>query len=209
MVLSFFLDLLFPPNCVTCGSIGGFICQKCFNQMNFYDKPIDLQIQNSALDELHACTTYQKSGGDFIQTFKYRGTFAVAPTLGYMMHHTLPLLSELQTLIPVPLHRKRENERGFNQAEFLARELGKKRNLKVLNALQKVVATTPQAELDREKRLTHLTNCFSLKSNTSIEDKIVGIVDDVSTTGATLNECAKILKKHGAKKVIGIVFAHG
>lgn len=207
-MFEFFLDLIFPPACVTCDSIGGYICGRCYEQMYFYKDQVNIALDNPTLDQLFACTKYSGTGSNFIKTYKYQGAFSLAGIISEMMKEQMEV-SKVDILIPVPLHRRRERERGFNQSELLAKKLSKKWKLPFQKALSRTKATTPQAKLDREKRLVHLENVFTLLPKVSIEGKTIGLVDDVATTGTTLNECAKILKKYGAKKVIGIVFAHG
>jgi ComF family protein len=102
-------------------------------------------------------------------------------------------------IVPVPLHKKRLNFRGFNQSEVLAEEIFK--NTRIKN-------TEPQAQLKKIKRLTNVKNAFEIKPSAKINpEKIYLLLDDVCTTGSTINECAKILKKYGAKTVIGLTVA--
>lgn len=207
-MLDFFLDLIFPPACVTCDSIGGYICGKCYQNMHFYTQPVEIDLPKPSLDKLFSCTTYAKTGGDFIRTYKFEGAFALAPIISEIMKENM-LKPEVDVLIPVPLHTRRQRQRGFNQAERLAKNLSNRWKIPMHKALLRTKATTPQAELDRANRLTHLKNVFVLDPKISVAGKTIAIIDDVATTGTTLNECAKVLKKHKAKKVIGIVFAHG
>lgn len=118
-------------------------------------------------------------------------------------------------LVPVPLHRRRQNWRGFNQAEILAEILGKNLGVKVRSdILTRNKNTTPQAELEtREKRLNNITGAFEIKNPAEFSAggkiKTVVLIDDVSTTGATLEECARALKKAGVKQVYAITAARG
>lgn len=121
-------------------------------------------------------------------------------------------------LIPVPLHRRRQNWRGFNQAEILAETLAKELGIKTnAGILARTKNTSPQAELEtKEKRFQNIAGAFEIKNPASAswrtangKNKIVILIDDVSTTGATLNECARVLKKAGAKQVYAITAARG
>ncbi len=106
-------------------------------------------------------------------------------------------------MIPVPLDRKRRRERGFNQASVIAQMLkrsSRKNSIKVWDLLRKR-NTLPQSQLRREERLHHLKGAFSLKKRGSVRGKQVLLVDDIFTTGSTINECAKILKQDGAERV--------
>jgi ComF family protein len=120
-------------------------------------------------------------------------------------------------IVPVPLSRKNKRKRGFNQAELIARNLSDKwttsdvgqKNIRCLtNVLYKNRATISQVNMkDREKRLKNLKGTFSVKNKHLIKNSVVLVVDDVSTTGATINEARRALKLAGAKEVFGVVVA--
>jgi ComF family protein len=112
-------------------------------------------------------------------------------------------------LIPVPLHRGRLWDRGFNQAQLLANYVGQQLNYPVINALVRRKFTQPQFGLSRSSRQDNLQGAFRIRNNqkTALIGRTVLLVDDIVTTGATLNECAKILKQGGAKEVWGLVLA--
>lgn len=114
-------------------------------------------------------------------------------------------------IIPVPLHPQREKRRGYNQAELLGRELSIRLNIKIApRMLERSVKTKPQFELKKEERGKNIFGAFSvnLKFQKTLKGRRIILVDDISTTGSTLRECAKILKKSGAEKVLGITLAH-
>ena len=112
-------------------------------------------------------------------------------------------------LVPVPLHPKRKKERGYNQAHCLAEGVATVLSLPIEELLQRKFYTLPQAQLSREDRLKNLLNSFSLSQNSNTLNKKIILVDDVCSTGATLNECAKVLKSTDAKTVWGLVLARG
>ena len=114
-------------------------------------------------------------------------------------------------LVPVPLHKKRKNWRGFNHAELLAELLGKNSGIEVqADILARSKNTTPQVELEtREKRLNNIIGAFEVKNIIDSRNKIAVLIDDVSTTGATLEECARVLKEAGMKQVYAITAARG
>lgn len=122
------------------------------------------------------------------------------------------LIDDNWLVIPVPLHKRRLRWRGFNQTELLAEIICQEFKLVLENnILIRKKYTVPQAKLKRIKRLKNIQKAFDI--NKKYQDKITNtkilLVDDISTTGATLNECAKILKKYGAKEVWGIVLSRG
>jgi len=113
-------------------------------------------------------------------------------------------------LVPVPLTNKKKRKRGFNQAEGLGEELRKSLGIPLLkNCLLKIKETPPQIELQKEERLKAQKGVFLVKNKGEIKERKLLLVDDVYTTGATMEECAKVLKIAGAKEVWGVAIARG
>lgn len=113
-------------------------------------------------------------------------------------------------LIPVPLDKKRLRWRGFNQAEELAKGISKFLNIEILNnILIKTKETLPQVELSDEERKENIKGAFACQNQEKIKGRKILLVDDIYTTGSTMEECARVLKKAGAKEIIGIVVARG
>jgi len=108
--------------------------------------------------------------------------------------------------VSVPLHQKRLNLRGFNQSELIAKYVAKKLGLAYVDCIKRIRDTKPQVTLKRGERRENVLDSFECNSS-EIEDKKIVLIDDVSTTGATLSECAKALKARGAKKIIAAVVA--
>jgi len=105
-------------------------------------------------------------------------------------------------LIPVPMHPKKKSERGFNQAEVMAKSLAKKLDAAVENILRRIHDTPPLAGLPPKERAENLKDVFVVNKKFDVKDKICVLIDDIYTTGTSLNECAKTLKNAGAKKII-------
>jgi len=121
-----------------------------------------------------------------------------------------PFGEKFDLIIPIPLHRSKMRERGFNQAELLAKNMAKSINAPVcVNALKKTKATISQAGLSKTKRFTNLRGTFKITDSDVIYGKDILLVDDVCTTGSTINEAAKVLLKSGAKSVKALVLAKG
>jgi ComF family protein len=123
---------------------------------------------------------------------------------------SLPENSDLKDalLIPIPLSKKRLLWRGFNQSEILARELVTAFNYSISHDLKRNKYSRPQAELSEQERLNNIKDSF-FWAGTALEGKTIILIDDVITTGATLNEAALTLKKYGAGKIYGLVLAKG
>jgi len=105
-------------------------------------------------------------------------------------------------LVPVPMHKKKQRERGFNQAEIMTLELAKKISVPVSNALVRTFDTPPQSELHPSQRVENVTGVFALAKNHDARGKSYILTDDIFTTGASINECAKVLKNAGAERVL-------
>jgi len=146
---------------------------------------------------------------EIIHALKYPRRRSIAPPLGALMRSTAEALLEgADVVVPVPLHPRREFERGFNQAEDLAGTLG----LPVARLVKRVVFTKPQIDLPRELRQANVRHAFEFAPDprSPIPDPrslIAILVDDVATTGATLDACARVLKHSGVKEVRAITAA--
>jgi ComF family protein len=116
---------------------------------------------------------------------------------------------QFDIIIPVPLHPARERERGFNQASLLAELLSARTSIPSKPLLERIRYTTTQTALDRSERMENLHNAFRLRKNMNMRDLRVLLIDDVLTTGSTLNECARILKGAGAISVHAVTAARG
>lgn len=153
-----------------------------------------------------------------IQLIKYRNSWAICQELAELIGKNYHDKYNFDYLVPVPLAPKRERKRGFNQAEKLAGELVKclrttdHRRLTVVNLLKRTRETKPQFDLKYSERQKNVHEAFTLSNQypvSSVQQTSFCLVDDVSTTGSTIFECAKILKKAGASKVFAICVARG
>ena len=207
------LNFLFPIYCVGCKKENFHLCKDCLGKL-----PVKI-IENhiNGLTVFAAIKFREDSPiAELIHRFKYDGAKEIAEILVKYCSNLAVKCPRLAPpcgvdclLVPVPLHKKRFNFRGFNQSMLLAQELSKKWNFPVADILQRHRYTRPLVELDGTERLTNVTDAFSMKNP---EEKLNPpatyiIIDDVCTTGSTINECAKALKKHGAEKIFGVVVA--
>ncbi len=120
-----------------------------------------------------------------------------------------PILSKAELIVPVPLHPARKRERRYNQSEILAEEVSKITGIETLNILKRTKNTKTQTELSPTERRKNVKNAFCVRKTykKTISNKRVLLIDDVMTTGATLDECSKILLKEGAIETYGVVIA--
>ena len=141
---------------------------------------------------------------DVIQAFKYDGRRSLASPLASMMREAgQDLLGTCDIAVPVPLHPWRRLRRGFNQARDLAERLG----CPVVDALWRVRATSPQMTLRAGPRRTNIRGAFMVAPHKVVDGAVVVLVDDVRTTGATLDECARMLRRAGASEVRALTAA--
>ncbi|GAI01499.1 unnamed protein product [marine sediment metagenome] len=144
-----------------------------------------------------------------IHHFKYRKKTKLAVFLGRAMASIIKsdhFLKNADIIVPVPLFWWKNLRRGYNQAALLSEIISQECDIKINDIMRRIKNTKTQTKLNEEKRRKNVLNAFALKSN-GIKDKIVLLVDDVMTTGATINECARVLKNAGAKEVYSCVAA--
>ena len=157
-----------------------------------------------------ACNFNDSSRG-LIHALKYQGADYTAHYMGAFMAQRFSLFEELKEanlVIPVPLFKKREVKRGYNQSERLARVFCKCTGLALDTAsLVRVRDTASQTKLGRQDRLTNMTGAFAVINPAAVKGKTVLLIDDVATTGSTLEGCAQALRHVGAKRVLAYTFA--
>lgn len=206
-IKNWILDLFFPRKCVSCGRFSEFLCHRCFSRI----KKIHEEIAIPNLDCVYAIYRYEKHGvlQMAIKALKYRFIYDIAIYFRQDLEDFLikNFSKKNCVLVPIPLHSKREKWRGFNQAEILVRGLG----WPTAKLLKRIRNTTPQAELERTERLANLSGAFVICDNIPprLLNKKIILIDDICTTGATLSECANVLRQAGAKEVYGLTLGHG
>lgn len=224
--LNKFKDCVFPVFCLGCKKEGEWLCDNCFAKLNLsgiFDCPVchkntsqgeccqTCRAKSFILSHI-AITKYEENGltGKVIQTLKYSWAedvlSAIDKMIEYFVNNNQRLFLDIDLIVPVPLHKKRQAERGFNQAELIANILAKKINKPIKNILERSRHTKQQAKLGREDRLKNLTDAFVTAG--PVHGKIM-LVDDVFTTGSTIGECAKVLQNYGVKEVVGFSVARG
>lgn len=218
LILDTILNIFFPVNCISCGKRGSDLCPKCL-----LDSP---SAERESANWIFPLFDYRHPPiKKSIWLLKYKGKKKLASIFAEILYDMIiEELSELSVinnfrepiLIPIPLSRKRFRERGYNQAELICRELVKINNLRheinwklEKDILIKIKETEHQVNIkERHDRLKNLYNSFALKNSEIIKGQNIILIDDVLTTGATLNEAKKTLKMFGARKVIAFTIAH-
>ena len=156
---------------------------------------------------------YEGVTRDLIHKFKYGGQAYLALSLGQLMSElveTEESLLRCEYVVPVPLHSRKRRERGFNQSELLAENLAKRFRMHICkDGLARTVYNQPQVNLDRQGRLKNVRGTFRVRRPDVFRAKRVLLIDDVFTTGSTVNECSKVLIQAGAKEVSVLTAARG
>ncbi len=209
------LDVLYPPVCVLCQSIVDaeqrYLCSACWHSL---PRAVPATVMGT---EYHAFTCsvaafdYDHSVQKIVHFFKYRQLPLLAHEMGMQLAETLkgsPIVNEIDLVVPVPLHPLRQREREYNQAEIISSAIAGHLSLPhCKNALHRTQYTRPQASMDREHRFDNVKHAFRSDSSCDVRARSVAVVDDVLTTGNTLNACARILLQAGAKNVFALSVA--
>jgi ComF family protein len=213
----FLLDLFFPKFCLGCKKEGTYLCDDCRALLDINESDYCFNIAPN-LSGLYFALPYKDKilTKKLIYQFKYPPYLKdLAKTLASILIEHF-VISKKNTneiwengiLIPVPIDKKKLKTRGYNQSEELAKELSKVLEIPTIsNVLIKTKYTKPQAESTKAEREKNLQEAFTIKNIDKISGKKIFLVDDVYTTGSTMNECAKVLLKAGAKQVWGIALA--
>jgi ComF family protein len=229
------LDSLFPVFCLSCQKEGFWLCEKCLAETKILDFQVCpaceevitdkgflcyfcRETRKSRLDGLIAAVSYDDPvARKMVHNFKYRFIGDISESLAELIFRALVRndIALPDFVVPVPLHPKRLRWRGFNQSLLLAQHISKEispmMEIDILDILQRKYYNAPQMNVKNyRERLENVKNIFGLKSDINfdlVKNKNILLIDDIATTGATLEECAKVLKLAGAKKVFAAVVA--
>lgn len=228
---SLLLDLCLPGSCAGCGRVGiqreGFWCDECLGNISWIVSPFcpqcgrpypdapgssDHLCGECALGAFHfseARSVVLHSGitRERIHQFKFGGRLEWVPPLVELLRIAYAgwEIPVPEVVIPVPLHLNRLRERGFNQSGLLAGEFSRGLGLPVsFNTLVRKNRTDPQTRLNREQRLINVKGAFEVSTGKDVRGRKILILDDVYTTGTTLSECARVLRRQGASEVYAL-----
>jgi ComF family protein len=231
-----FVDLVYPPVCCHCRATtgGSDFCAACAERIHWAESPacshcgVPLQTRGGgdhlcgkciadppAFGTARAAAIYDASDPadqplkSVLQRYKYNRDVGLAAPLARLLHQRCPLdVAEYDMLMPVPLHVTRLRWRGFNQALLLARRIARPSGGRVDPfSLERYRATQPQVELDEKERRHNVARAFRVRKPAKVRDRRILLVDDVYTTGSTVNECSRVLLEAGARSVDILVLA--
>lgn len=228
-------DIIFPPRCLGCAEIikrqaHHVFCSGCLEKISFITgsfcpicgtpflaSPAGNHICGNCLEskpyytEARAVAGFETVIMDAIHKFKYGRNISIGDALGsFMAGFSFPDFdfSEYSLLLPVPLHVERLRERGFNQSLLLAKKMGKKYKLPVsFSLLKRCKSTLSQTGLNRAEREKNIRGAFLVTDREKLTGENIILIDDVYTTGATVNECARVLIKAGTQKVAALTLS--
>jgi len=207
------LDLIYPNVCGFCGKIcKNNVCEECKIRLKDIIKFTKIISNNSMYDELIYFCEYDGKIRDKILEYKFHNGAYLHKFFSEIMiknEKGYSIFKNYDIITTVPIHRKRKVDRGYNQSELIAKDIAKKfANLKYLSTLKKVKNNVAQSLLKETQRKQNVINVYKLL-NVDILGKKVILLDDICTTGATANECSKMLKQAGAKKIAVVTIAKG
>lgn len=213
------IDFIFPPTCVGCGKVAEMICSECANQIKKIDQKNNRRPKTdcpnaitandtTTLNAIYSYALYSPPISSAIKKFKYRRDIGMSNLLAnFLLELYNKNKMDIDMVVPVPLNINRIKQRGFNQSYFLALPFSleiKKPLCK--QSLRRIKDTNSQVGLNREERSLNLSGAFEA-DQTQVNGKNILLIDDVTTTGATLEACAQALKSAGAKDIFAITVA--
>ncbi len=209
----FLLEIFFPKFCLGCQKEEEYLCSDCKELLEILR--IHRKHKTKYLSDLYFPLVYKKPlTKKLILSFKYKPFLKdLSSTLASLILDHLKLIEEEKNfsdfiLIPIPLEKKKLKWRGFNQSEEIGKKLAENLKIPILsNVLFKIKETLPQVELSEKERRENIKGCFLVKNKDLIKNKKILLLDDVYTTGSTMEEAARVLKKSGAKEIVGMVLA--
>lgn len=208
------LDIVYPRRCPSCRQRGAWVCADCLAETELFQEPlcagcgVPLALAACRCTDRGSGLAQVRSVGPFsgwlreaILCFKYHDEWARAEHLGHALARVVATMPPVDALVPVPLHRSRLCARGYNQSALLAKVVGDVLDLPVVEAIRRTRPTAQQTTLSAAERAANVAGAFALAPSYNPAGRSLVLIDDVVTTGSTLNACAELLARHGAAAV--------
>lgn len=231
--LELVLELIYPPKCISCEDIiplknerwicsnckhlfnyiEGYICKSCGTKVDKENKKcVDCIEANNLFTQNIPIFLYEDIIQDIIYKFKYGRKSYIGKGLGTIMVNRLLLTSsifyDIDYIVPIPIHKNRLKTRGFNQSEIIAKEISKATSIPMVrNLIFRIKDTKPQSKFSPLGRKNNLKDAFIVNKKYNLSSKKVLLIDDIYTTGITLNSCSQVLYKSGADEVRASTFS--
>ncbi|NLO38641.1 MAG: ComF family protein [Ruminiclostridium sp.] len=222
-VHEYIIRLFFPPRCISCDCLlsidaQGVLCRDCEEDIPVLKNREFVNPAGDSIGKIFSAFEYEKGIRKAVHNLKFNDRPGNAPALIDLALPRIKLFlfdephcdksPKYDIIIPVPIHFRRKQQRGYNQSELLAKNLAKQTKIAFCpRSLTKNMHTPPQSSLGRGERLRNLKSAFRLKNPDTVRGKRVLLVDDVMTTGSTLEHCARVLEEAGATQVDAFVIA--
>ena len=205
-ILNSILNLIYPQVCGFCGQISKEgLCKKCEIRIEEYEINSIRKVKDRYFDELLCIFKYENIIRDILIKYKFQNKAYLYKTFSKIILKNKKICGFFENydiIIPVPISKKRQIERGYNQSYLITKEIAKFTNLKCENkCLIKQKDTIEQSKLNKNERKTNIQGAYVVINKEKLFNKNVVLLDDIYTTGSTVNECAKILKQAGVNKV--------
>lgn len=212
MIFSKILNYFYPPTCGICGKLNNdYLCKKCEKLLNGHVSENVLNIDNMNFQELIYIFKYEGIIRESILKYKFEEKSYLYKTfVNFLLKNdkVFENIKNYDTIIPVPISNKRYKKRGYNQSWLLAMELSKLMNLTLItNCLFKAKDVIEQSKLTKEQRVENIKDVYFLTNESKIENRKILLLDDIYTTGSTVNECCRMIKKANPKKIGVLVLA--
>ncbi len=218
-----FLDLIYPPKCGICGKLNdNFLCNKCYIKLKNDSK---FKVEENKKDkEYNEDRANRNEYNRLLYMFKYEGmirsiilkykfqdkSYLYKTIVNFLLKNEklFEIIKTYDTIVPVPISKKRKKTRGYNQSYLIAREIADKAGISINNkCLFKTKNIIEQNKLNKEERANNIKGVYELKNSYELENKKILLIDDIYTTGSTVNECCRILKKAKPKEIDILVIA--
>lgn len=212
-MLKLVLDLLYPPVCGICGKIDQKeLCPKCAIKLRNLEKARLYVYPHTHFEKHFYLFPYEGIIREKLIQYKFQGKSYLSTFFAKILqnHEKMSrLLEKYDIIIPVPMYSKKEKLRGYNQTALIAKEIAKAYQNLIYDgkSLQKIKDTKMQSSLNKKQRKNNIKNAYNVINQQKIKDKKIVLLDDIYTTGATANECSKMLKQAGAKEILVVTIA--
>lgn len=206
------LNLIFPEVCGFCDKINkNNLCKTCELALSKYEINCITEVEDKYFDYLFSALKYENIVREKIIKYKFNEKSYLYKTFVKIIIKNKKIYSFLKLydiIISVPMHKLKKSVRGYNQSELIAKEISKQIEIKFeKNILVKQINTEVQSTLTKTQRMKNVKGAFSITDFTKVRGKKIILVDDIYTTGSTVNECGKILKQAGAKEICVVTIA--